>query len=339
MPLTETTGIAGAMLILVGTYNFLIVPGHLAPANLMVLGFLLVRLLPLVNQLHGFTGQLSYNLGGVREAVKWLETPQFPDRPFGDRAMDAIRSELRFESLTYRYPNGTLALDGVTFSVPAGHTVAVVGASGSGKTTLASVLIRLREPTSGSIRIDGTDFWEFAPESWHRRLGVVEQEAFVFHESVRRNLCLGYPSATDAEIAGAVRIARLDDVIAGLPNGLDTVVGERGTSLSGGQRQRLAIARALVRQPQLLVLDEATSALDNISERQVQAALDLARRGRTTLVIAHRLSTVRSADLIVVLDHGRVVQRGTWAELEAIEGPFRRLIAAAEDGHLVEEAA
>ncbi len=337
LPLTETTGIAGAMLILVGTYQFLIVPKLLAPAELMILGFLLIRLLPLVNQLHGFTGQLSYNLAGVREVANWLEVDQYPVRPFGARTMDAIRSELRFEGVTFRYPNGTLALDGITFSVPAGHTVAVVGASGSGKTTLASVLIRLREPTSGSIRVDGVEHWDFCAASWHRRLGVVEQEAFVFHESVRRNICLGYAEASEAEIRDAVRMARLDDVIAGLPEGLDTVVGERGTSLSGGQRQRLAIARAMVRQPLLLVLDEATSALDNISERQVQAALDQARHGRTTLVIAHRLSTVRSADTIVVLDHGRVVQQGTWAELEEAEGPFRRLVAAARDGHLVEE--
>ncbi|KAB2675582.1 MAG: ABC transporter ATP-binding protein [Verrucomicrobia bacterium] len=337
-PLTETAGIAGAMVILIGTYHFLIVPGHLAPVKLMLLGFLLIRLLPLVNQLHGFTGQLSYNLAGVREVEKWLNVPQYPLRPFGDRPMEAIRSELRFDAVTFRYPNGTLALDGVSFSVPAGHTVAVVGASGSGKSTLASVLIRLREATSGSIRIDGMDHWEFSPETWHRRLGVVEQEAFLFHESVRRNICLGHPQASDAEIASAVRMARLDDVVTALPNGLESVVGERGTSLSGGQRQRLAIARAMVRQPLLLVLDEATSALDNISERQVQAALDQARQGRTTLVIAHRLSTVRSADTIVVLDHGRVVQQGTWASLETAEGPFRRLVAAARDGHLAGEA-
>ncbi|HTH47584.1 MAG TPA: ABC transporter ATP-binding protein, partial [Candidatus Limnocylindria bacterium] len=178
-PVAETVGVAGAMVILVGAHQLLIQTGKLSPTSLMVLGLLLIRLLPMVNQLQGVTGQLAYNYSGVREVEKWLATEPFPVRPYGTRDFDGVRREIRFENLTYRYPNGTLALDGVSFTVPAGSTVALVGASGSGKSTIAGLLIRLREPTSGRILVDGTDYWEFAPAAWHRRLGVVEQEAFL----------------------------------------------------------------------------------------------------------------------------------------------------------------
>ncbi len=327
-PVAETVGVAGVMVILVGAHHLLIESGKLSASSLMLIGFVMLRLLPMVNQLQGVTGQLAYNYSGVKEVEKWLDTAQFPTRPYGSREFDGVRSEIRFENLTYRYPNGTLALDGVSFTVPAGSTVALVGASGSGKSTIAGLLIRLREPTGGRILVDGTDYWEFAPSAWHRRLGVVEQEAFLFHETVADNISFGLTDVSRERMGEALRIAHLQDVISALPKGLDTVIGERGTLLSGGQKQRLAIARAMVRDPQLLLLDEATSALDNVSERQVQEALDEARQGRTSVVIAHRLSTIRNANLIVVLEHGRVVESGTWAELEAKGGAFQRLLAA-----------
>ncbi len=337
-PVTEVLGVSGAMAILIGTYHLLIVPGRMPPENLIILGFLLIRLLPLVGQLHGFLGQLSYNFAGLKEVMRWLQMDSYPVRSFGNQSFSGVTASVRFTEVTFCYPNGKVALDRVSFEVPAGKTAALVGASGSGKSTLASLLIRLREPTSGRIEVDGTDHWEFAPESWHRGIGVVEQEAFLFHESVRQNVCVGAPDASPADLAAALQIAHLDDVIAGLPAGLDTVVGERGTMLSGGQKQRLAIARALVRNPRILILDEATSALDNVSERQVQAALDSAREGRTSVVIAHRLSTIRNADLIVVLEEGRVVQQGTWNGLAEQEGPFRKLLLAARDVHLADVA-
>ena len=225
-----------------------------------------------------------------------------------------------------------MALADVAFDIPAGQTVALVGSSGSGKSTIASLLLRLREPTAGRIVADGADYWEYSPASWHARLGMVEQEAFLFHDTVANNIQFGRQGVTPEQLRRAVAAAHLDDVIRGLPQGLETVVGERGTMLSGGQRQRLAIARAVVANPQLLILDEATSALDNVSERQVQAALDEARHQRTVVVIAHRLSTVRSADWIVVLDHGRVAEQGTWDELTARGGQFSRLLKSAEPG-------
>ncbi len=335
-PLTEILGVSGAMAILIGTYHLLIVPGEMPSEDLLFLGFLLIRLLPLVGQLHGFLGQLAYNFAGMKEVMRWLQLDPYPVRPFGSRAFPGVTGAVRFKDVSFRYPNGKVALDRVSFEVPAGKTAALVGASGSGKSTLASLLIRLREPSAGRIEVDGVDHWEFAPESWHRGIGVVEQEAFLFHESVRQNICVGAPEASAGDLSAALRIAHLDDVIAGLPAGLDTVVGERGTMLSGGQKQRLAIARALVRNPRILVLDEATSALDNVSERQVQAALDTAREGRTSVVIAHRLSTIRNADVIVVLEEGRVVQQGTWNVLAEQAGPFRKLLMAARDGHLAD---
>ena len=243
-----------------------------------------------------------------------------------------MREEIRFQNVSYTYPTGRRALTDVDFEIPAGKTVALVGASGSGKSTTAALLLRLREPTSGSITVDGVDSWNFTPESWHRTIGVVEQEAFLFHDTLAQNISYGYPQATQTEIESAVRAAHLEDVVDGLPEGLNTIVGERGIMLSGGQRQRLAIARALVRNPQILILDEATSSLDNLSERRVQIALEEAMVGRTVLVIAHRLSTIRNADQLVVFSEGRVVERGTWRELEDRDGFFSELISAPATG-------
>lgn len=329
-PATEILAVGGAVVLLALTNTWLIQTGKLDPDYLMGIGVVLIRLLPLANQLYGIVGQLVYFGGGVREVLQWLDVPQFPVRPFGTRTFSGIEHALELQDIGFTFPNGKVALAGINLRIPAGKTVALVGASGSGKTTLASLLLRLREPTAGQIRIDGTDYWDFTSDSWHRRLGMVEQEAYLFNDSIRANITVGYPEATAAQIQNAIRIAHLGDVIENLPAGLDSVVGERGTMLSGGQKQRLAIARAMVRDPQLLILDEATSALDNVSERQVQAALDDARSGRTSVVIAHRLSTIRNADLIVVLEGGRIVEQGTWAQLEGSSGRFSRLLAAAQ---------
>jgi ATP-binding cassette, subfamily B, bacterial MsbA len=325
-PLTETLAVVGAMLIVCCAYIFFVRTGHMLSSYLLAYGFMLLRLLPLLNQLYGLQGHLLYLAGGVREVQLWLDTPVYPQRAFGTRVYTPVRDALRFERVSYTYPNGATALQAVEFAVPSGQTVAIVGASGSGKSTLAALLLRFRTPTQGSITVDGVDYWEYSPESWHRATALVEQDAFLFHGTLRENIVYGFDRATPAAIQRAIEVANLSDVVAQLPQGLDTLVGERGAMVSGGQRQRIAIARAVIRDPSILILDEATSHLDAVSEQLVQQALVNASRGRTTIVIAHRLSTIREADKLIVLEHGRLVEEGTWAALEAAGGAFQRLL-------------
>ncbi len=213
-------------------------------------------------------------------------------------------------------------LDDVNLTIPAGQTVALVGASGAGKTTIVSLVTRLYDVTSGAVRIDGHDVRDLEGESLRAAIGVVSQDPHLFHESIASNLRYARPGATNAELVEACRSARIHDTIVSLPDGYDTVVGERGYRLSGGEKQRVAIARLLLKRPAIVVLDEATSALDNDNEAQVQLAIEEALAGRTALVIAHRLSTIRNADRIVVLDGGRVVESGTHDELVALGGIY-----------------
>lgn len=223
------------------------------------------------------------------------------------------------------YRSGDPVLKDVDFRVPAGSFVALVGPSGAGKTTIVDLLSRFYDPVTGAVEIDGADVREFRLASLRAGLGVVSQDTVLFHDTVRANIAYGMPEASAGEVEDAARTARAHDFISALPDGYETVVGERGTTLSGGQRQRIAIARALLRDPPILILDEATSALDTESERLVQGAMKRLLEGRTVFVIAHRLSTIRRADLIVVVDGGRVAQQGTHATLMEEDGLYRRL--------------
>jgi ATP-binding cassette subfamily B protein len=242
-----------------------------------------------------------------------------------------VRGEVRWEGVSFSYPDADrAALSDIDLSVPAGATLAIVGETGSGKTTLASLVPRLADPTAGRVTLDGIDLRELSLDSLARVVGVVSQETYLLHTTVRENLRHAAPGASDAEIETAARRAQIHDVITALPQGYDTVVGARGHRFSGGEKQRLAIARTLLRDPRVLVLDEATSALDNETERAVQAALDEASRGRTTITIAHRLSTIRDADSIAVLHGGRVVEQGTHEELLDLGGRYAALVGAAE---------
>jgi subfamily B ATP-binding cassette protein MsbA len=325
-PLVETLAVIGAMVIVACAYIFFVRPGHMLSSYLLWYGFVLLRLLPLLNSLYSQQGSLFYFAGGIREVNLFLNMPIYPQRPFGTIEFSGMRTALRLEGLSHVYETGTRALSDVSFEVRAGQTVAIVGSSGSGKSTLASLLLRLRAPTDGRITVDGIDYWDFSPASWHRAMALVEQDAFLFHGTLRENVLYGWQNVTEGALERAIEAANLTDMVASLPAGLDTLVGERGAMVSGGQRQRIAIARAIVRDPSILVLDEATSHLDSVSEQLVQQALSNAARGRTTIVIAHRLSTIRDADWIVVFDHGRIVEQGTWTSLQAAKGTFDRLV-------------
>jgi ATP-binding cassette subfamily B protein len=248
----------------------------------------------------------------------------------GTRTLGDVRGEVVFDDVWFRYSDDEWTLREVDVVVPAGTRTALVGETGSGKTTLGYLAARLYDPARGSVRIDGTDLRELTFGSLADAVGVVSQETYLFHASVRENLRFARPDATDEEIEEAARAAQIHETIASLPDGYDTVVGERGFRFSGGEKQRIAIARTILRNPPVLILDEATSALDVQTERAVEEALERLAEGRTTIVIAHRLSTVRDADQIVVLDRGEVAERGTHEELLALGGRYAALVARDE---------
>lgn len=262
----------------------------------------------------------------VEDVAEFLERTREPYLANGSIPFDHLREGIEFRQVTFRYEEGDgKALDSVSFKIPRGKTTAIVGRSGAGKSTLMDLLFRFRDPSSGSILVDGRKLTEFDIASWRGRLSVMSQDVQLFNDSAASNIGYGCEGAGEADIREAARVAGADDFIVELPEGYDTILGDEGVRLSGGQRQRIALARTILRNPDILLLDEATNALDNESERLFQAALQKFRRGRTVVVIAHRLSTVEDADQIVVIESGRVVECGTPAALLASNGAYARL--------------
>ncbi len=261
---------------------------------------------------------------------KLEQPPGLVDRP-NARACPRPEGEIRFEDVSFRYEQGGAVLQGVNLVVPPGERVALVGPSGAGKTTLINLVLRLFDPSAGRILLDGTDLREFTLESLRSHFGLVAQEATLFHGSIRENVAMGRLGADDAAIREAL-VAAAADFVNTLPDGLDTMVGDEGDRLSGGERQRVALARAILRDPAVLILDEPTSALDAESEHRIQAALGRLTAGRTTITIAHRLSTVVRADRILLMEEGTIVDQGTHAALMAHSAPYRRLVELQEVG-------
>jgi len=336
----ERSRIAATMFPIIGFLGFfssivvLWYGGHEVARGEMTAGMLVAFLLYMnmvagpVGMLAGQWTQVQQAFGAADRIFALLDTaPEIEDRP-GAAALSPVRGEIRFEEVGFRYGAAgpePMVLDGVTTTFQPGETTALVGPSGAGKTTLVNLVGRFYDPVAGRILVDGHDLRDVTIRSLREQIAVVPQEPILFADTIGENIRYGRLDATDAEIDAAAGSANATEFIARLPNGLATIVGERGVRLSVGQRQRIAIARALLRDSPILLLDEATSSLDNESEYLVQQALDRLMRGRTTIVIAHRLSTVERADRILVLDRGRIVEEGTHGELLTLGGLYHRL--------------
>jgi subfamily B ATP-binding cassette protein MsbA len=324
-PLTETLATVGTVVILWYGARLVVSEGALSGAQFVGFVALSLKLYGPVKYAAKFPALVQPGLAGAERVFEFLDTPvEIRDRP-GARVLRSSTGAIAFEKVAFGYRAGEPVLHDITVEIPAGSVVALVGPSGAGKTTFADLVGRFYDTTSGRVTVDGVDVRDWTVSSLHGAMGIVPQETVLFHDTIAANIAYGARDATEREIHRAARAANAHTFISALPGGYDMVVGERGTRLSGGERQRIALARAILSDPPILIFDEATSALDAESERLVQEAVGRLMGGRTVLVIAHRLSTVRHADLILVLSGGRIVERGDHASLFAAGGVYQRL--------------
>jgi len=326
------TALGGLVVLTIGVW--LLTNGNISRPELILAVVLSVAAFAPVSDIARTMKQLMETLAASRrlfaihdEPVPVTDGPGIRDDGHHNAHLNGAPS-LDFDEVGFDYgPGEPQALSGVSFKVEPGHTVALVGRSGAGKTTCANLMMRFWDPSGGSVRLDGHDIRDFKLDDLRRRVALVSQDTYLFNASIRENIMLGRPDASEAELEEAARQANCHDFITAFPDGYDTIVGERGMQLSGGQRQRIAIARALLKNAPVLVLDEATSHLDAVSESQLRQALEHLMQGRTTLVIAHRLSTIRDADRIVVLDRGQAIEQGSHQELLERHGLYAQLVA------------
>jgi ABC-type multidrug transport system fused ATPase/permease subunit len=306
--------------------GLLTIDGEMTLGEFVAFYLYLTLLMAPFRSLGMLVGQAQRAVAGGTRIFEVLDAePQITEAPDA-RPLPPGGGALRLEGVSFAYsPDGPPVLDGVDLDVPAGRTVALIGPTGSGKTTLTQLVPRFADPTAGRVLLDGADVRDLRLADLRQAVGMVSQDPFLFSTTIRENIAYGRPEATDEEVRRAAGMAQAAGFIEALPDGYDTVVGERGLTLSGGQRQRVAIARALITDPRVLVLDEATASVDASTEREIQQALREVMRGRTTLVIAHRLSTLSLADELVVLEEGRIVARGTHAELYGTSDLYREI--------------
>jgi ATP-binding cassette, subfamily B, bacterial len=315
--------IGPAMIYLYG--GWLVIQGEISIGTVVAFVAYLRQLYGPVSELANVHVDVMTSLALFDRVFDYLDLKPEIEEPPNALVPPPARGEIAFNHVSFSYVSGRLALDGLSFVAKPGQLAALVGPSGAGKTTVTYLVPRFYDPTSGTIEIDGHDLRGISLHWLRSQIGIVTQETYLFHATVNDNLRYGQPDATDAEIEAACRAANIHEFIVGLPNGYETLVGERGYRLSGGEKQRLAIARVLLKDPRILLLDEATSSLDSRSEALIQAALTPLLAGRTSLVIAHRLSTILAADVILVLDRGKLVEQGTHADLLARGGLYARL--------------
>jgi ABC-type multidrug transport system fused ATPase/permease subunit len=305
--------------------GYLVIKGQTSLGTVFAMQSLFGLVFQPAGQLVRVVGDVQKALGAADRVYEYLnEEPGVPE--YEDAVeLVGLNGDVTFVDVSFSYLSGVAVLSDISFSARSGETIALVGPSGAGKSTLASLIPRFHDPDNGAVLLDGTDLRDLTLDSLRQQIGIVFQDTYLFAASIRDNIAFGYEGATEDEIVRAAAAANVLEFVERLPAGFDTWVGERGVQLSEGQKQRIAIARALLREPRILILDEPTAALDARSESLLQAALDDATRGRTTFVIAHRLATVLRADLILVLDGGRIVQQGTHHALMAAGGLYRDL--------------
>jgi subfamily B ATP-binding cassette protein MsbA len=320
---TVVVGIIGVLMIVIGGQSIL--DGRMTLGDFVLYILFTGLMVAPVVQIASIGTQITEAFAGLDRIREILGMSTEDEEDSRRDPLSQVNGEITFEHVTFEYNPGVPVLKDVSFRAPAGTTTALVGSSGSGKSTLISLVMAFNRPLSGRVLIDGRDLVSVRLRDYRSHLGVVLQDNFLFDGTIGDNIRYGRPDATMDELAAVSRIAHADEFIDAFEHGYDTVVGERGVKLSGGQRQRVAIARAILADPRILVLDEATSSLDSESEALIQDGLRSLRRGRTTFVIAHRLSTIRSADQILVVEHGEIVERGTHAELLALGGRYRTL--------------